>query len=155
MDHHELDVCPEPPEKKPMFINEPWLIDKYLYDYGPRKREPEQLEDNIRVYIPMDLNREAILRRMQRIIGQYGESNEENESDFRSDVDLLIEQICIYDQIWYARTIEESDKISTKKHSVKGIALVKEFIKMLESIPDGCAELFPYETIDELKREFE
>lgn len=38
MDHHELDVCPEPPEKKPMFINEPWLIDKYLYDYGPRKR---------------------------------------------------------------------------------------------------------------------
>lgn len=68
---------------------------------------------------------------------------------------MLIEQIGIYDQIWYVRTIGESDKVSTKQHSVKGIALVKEFIKMLEEIPDGCAELFPYETIDELKREYE
>lgn len=155
MDQHKLDVWPEPREQKPMFINEPWLIDKYLNDYGPRKREPEQQEDNIRVYVPLDLNREAILRRLRRIIGQYGEPNEENESDFRSDVDMLIEQIGIYDQIWYVRTIGESDEVSTKQHSVKGIALVKEFIKMLEEIPDGCAELFPYETIDELKREFE
>ena len=41
MDQHKLDVWPEPREQKPMFINEPWLIDKYLNDYGPRKREPE------------------------------------------------------------------------------------------------------------------
>lgn len=155
MEHHKLDVWPEPREQKPMFINEPWLVDQYLYDYGPRERETDKQKDNIRIYVPIDLNREAILRRLQLIIDQYGEASEKNESNFRSEVDMLIEQVCIYDQIWYVRTIGESDKVSTKQHSIKGIALVKEFIKMLEEIPDACAELFPFETIDELKKEFE
>lgn len=66
---------------------------------------------------------------------------------------MLIEQIAIYDKIWYNRTKEDSDK--TKQHSQKAISLVKEFIKLLESIPDGCAECFPFETIDELKKEYE
>lgn len=68
---------------------------------------------------------------------------------------MLIEQIAIYDQIRYIRTIEESDKLSTKQHSAKDISLVKEFISILESIPDGYAELFPFETIEELKLEYE
>ncbi len=155
MDRHQLDVWPEPREETPRFINEPWLIDQYLYDYGPQSREPEAQEDNIRIYLPMDLNREAILRRLRRIIDHYGEANEGNESDFRSETDRLIEQIMIYDQIWYLCTMEESDKISTRQHSAKAISLVKEVIKLLEAIPDGCAELFPFETIDELKAEFE
>jgi ABC-type lipoprotein release transport system permease subunit len=56
MDHHRLDVWPEPRDSEPRFINEPWLADQELYDYGPRKREPEQQEDNIRTYVPVDLN---------------------------------------------------------------------------------------------------
>ena len=39
MDHHTLDVWPEPRDSQPRFINEPWLADQELYDYGPRKRE--------------------------------------------------------------------------------------------------------------------
>ena len=39
-----------------MCINESWLIDKSLVGY-PRRREPEEQEDNIRIYIPMDLNK--------------------------------------------------------------------------------------------------
>lgn len=155
MDHHTLDVWPEPRDCQPRFVNEPWLADPELYDYGPRKREPEQQEDNIRIYVPMDLNRELILRRLQGIIRRYGEASEENESDFRSEVDWLIEQIGIYDQIWYMRTMRESDQVSTWQHSILGIGLVKEFIRMLESIPDACAECFPFETIEELKKEFE
>ena len=155
MDHHTLDVWPEPRDSQPRFVNEPWLADQELYDYGPRKREPEQQEDNIRIYVPMDLNRESVLRRLQGIIRRYGEASEENESDFRSEVDRLIEQIGIYDQIWYMRTMRESDQVSTRQHSIRGIELVKEFICMLESIPDACAECFPFETIEELKKEFE
>lgn len=155
MEHHTLDVWPEPREETSRFINEPWLVDQYLYDYGPRDREPEKQADNIRIYVPIDLNRESILRRLQLIIDKYGPASEKNESGFRSEVDMLIEQIGIYDQIWYVRTIGESDKVSTKQHSVKGIELVKEFISKLETIPDACAELFPFETIDELKNEFE
>lgn len=37
------------------------------------------------------------------------------------------------------------------EHSAEGIALIKEFVRMLEEIPDGCAELFPFELIDELR----
>ena len=39
-------------------------------------------------------------------------------------------------------------------HSVEGIELVKEFVSKLEQIPDGCAECFPFEQIEELKREY-
>ncbi len=155
MEHHKLDIWPEPREETPRFINEPWLIDQYLYDYGPRKREPDNQEDNIRIFIPMDLNKQSILRRLRTIIDRYGEANEGNESNFTSDVDRLIEQIAIYDQIWYIRTMKESDEVSTRQHGKKGIELVKEAISLLESIPDGCAECFPFETIKELKQEFE
>ena len=45
-----------------MFINEPWLVDDSIY-FEPKKqmmaaREPENEEDNRRVYIPIDLNHE-------------------------------------------------------------------------------------------------
>ena len=41
-----------------------------------------------------------------------------------------------------------------KKHSAEAIDLVEAFIQRLEEIPDGCAELFPFETIDELREEY-
>jgi hypothetical protein len=37
---------------------------------------------------------------------------------------------------------------------VEAKELVREFVAMLEEIPDGCAERFPFELIDELKEEF-
>ena len=155
MDHHDADSHPIPREKAPLFINEPSLTDKFLYRWVDRTREPEKEEDNIRVYIPMDLNKEAILRRLRLVIDINGPSSEENEANYTTDVDMLIDQIAIYDQIWYNRTMAESDKVSTRHHSIKGIALVREFIDLLEDIPDHCAELFPYQTIDELKKEYE
>jgi hypothetical protein len=36
-------------------------------------REPEDKPDNIRVYIPLDINHNAILRRLDRIIAVYRE----------------------------------------------------------------------------------
>lgn len=105
--------------------------------------------ENVRVYIPLDINRNAILRRLDDLISRYGEANEENEMSFGSDVDAIISQIEIYDQIWFVREMPEKGK-----HSVKAINLVKEVIGRLENIPDGCAESFPYETIEELKREW-
>ena len=149
MEHHKLDIYPIPREKVPMFINEPWLIDRSLMNYGQVKREPEEKEDNIRIYIPMDLNRDAILRRLDAVIAHYGEANEKNEMDFNADVDAIISQIEIYDQVWYVRHMP-----SEGDHSREAIALVKEFVTRLEEIPDGCAECFPFETIDELKREY-
>ena len=147
--HHNLDVHPIPREKTPMFINEPWLIDETLLEYPTDQKQPDPARDNIRVYIPMDLNKDAILRRLDAVIYQFGEANERNESSFGIAVDEIIAQVEIYDQIWYVREMPaEGD------HSLKAIELIKEFIQKLEEIPDGCAELFPFQTIDELKAEF-
>ena len=143
--HHSLDPYPIPRNTEPLYINEPWLIDKSLLEYEINS-EPDEKEDNICVYIPMDIKREAILRRLARLIAVYGEANEENESEFQLDVNLLISQIEIYDQVWFVRHLPDEGE-----HSDEAVELVSEFIKMLEEIPDGCAEMFPFETIEELR----
>lgn len=148
MEHHSLDPYPIPREKLPMFINEPWLIDKSLLE-EQLHREPEEQEDNIRIYIPMDLNKESIMRRLEHVINIYEEASEDNEFNFSREVDMIISQIEIYDQIWFVRHMPPD-----RKHSLEAVKLVKDFIDRLEEIPDACAERFPFETIDELKREY-
>ena len=80
---------------------------------------------------------------------RYGEANEKNEIDFSFDVNMLLSQVEIYDQIWYVRHMSEG-----RKHSAEAIDLVRTIIERLKEIPDGCAEIFPFELIDELKEEY-
>lgn len=54
------------------------MIDKSILEY-PLHIEPEEQADNLRIYILIDLNQEAILWRLDRVIAQYGEITEENE----------------------------------------------------------------------------
>lgn len=75
MNHHTLDPYPLPKEKGPLYINEPWIVDKSLLEYSI-KREPDEEKDNIRIYVPIDLNKEAILRRLDYVIASYGEATE-------------------------------------------------------------------------------
>jgi hypothetical protein len=148
MEHHTLDPYPIPREKTPLYINEPWIADKSLLEF-PLQREPENKEDNIRIYVPMDLNKDAILRKLNRVIIHYGEANEANESEFQIDVSMIIAQIVIYDQVWYARHAPDN-----QRHSDEAVELVKAVISELENIPDGCAERFPFEMIGELRLEY-
>lgn len=149
MVHHSLDIYPIPKEKSPLYINEPWLIDQSLLEDKLDNQEPKGQKDNIRVYMPMDINRVAVLRRLSAIISRYGEANEDNELNFQMDVEAIIAQIEIYDQIWFVRNMPKNGK-----HSTEAVQLVKEFVSMLKEIPDGCAELFPFETIDALEQEY-
>ena len=151
MEHHKLDVYPVPKEKSPLYINEPWLIDKSLSQYSEETLpiEPDNAEDNIRIYIPMDLNKEAILRRLDYVINHYGKANERNEMNFSLDVQSIISQIEIYDQVWFARHMPHKGH-----HSSEAISLVEEFVAHLEQIADGCAECFPFEIINDLKSEY-
>ena len=149
MARHTLDIYPIPKEQSPMYINEPWLIDQSLLDETVYHQDPFAQSDNIRVYIPLDINRASILRRLDYVIRRYGEANEDNETSFQMDVELIISQIEIYDQIWFVRNMP-----SAGKHSLEAIALIEEVIKRLREIPDGCAEIFPFELIDTLEREF-
>ena len=148
MEHHSLDPYPIPKDKKTLYINEPWLIDKSLLEY-PHYREPDEKEDNIRIYLPMDLNKDAILRRLDYIIMVYGEAREDNESDFSIDIGMIISQLEIYDQIWFVRHMPKEGE-----HSREAKELAAEIVSRLEDIPDGGAECFPFELIDELKEQY-
>lgn len=145
MTHHKLDVKPVP--EQVLYVNEPELVDRSLFNLRPDK--PKEQEDNIRIYVPLDLNREAIIRRLEDIIEIYEEVNYDNEGSFYVTVGMLMQQIEIYDQIWTVRTLSDSDK-----HSRKTVKLVKEFIDVLESIPDKCAEYFPNDVIEDLRKEY-
>lgn len=148
MEHHSLDPYLIPKDKKLLYINEPWLIDKSLLEY-PHHREPDEKEDNIRIYLPMDLNKDAILRRLDYIIVVYGEAREDNETDFSIDVGMIISQLEIYDQIWFVRHMPKKGE-----HSREAKKLAAEIVDRLEEIPDCGAECFPFELIDELKEEY-
>ena len=148
MIHHRLDPYPIPKDKTPLFVNEPALIDKTLLNI-PLQREPELQDDNVRIYIPMDLNHDAIMRRLRNLLYQYGEATEENELNFRTDAYMIVSQLEIYDQLWYLRHMPKKGA-----HSLEGQKLAADIIALLEAIPDGCAEMFPFELIDELKEEY-
>ena len=95
--HHMLDIAPIP--EKVLYINEPWLIDSSFDGMEKVSEEPDSNPDNVRVYLPLDLNAEAILRRLRYVIYRYGEANEANESNYGADVNRLVSQIEIYDQV--------------------------------------------------------
>ena len=120
MEHHTLDVYPIPKDKAPLYINEPWLIDCSLFEVSNGSAEPEQEQDNIRVYIPLDINKNAILRRLDMLIIHYGEANEKNEIDFSINVAMLVSQIEIYDQIWYVIHMPENDGSGERIHCSAG-----------------------------------
>lgn len=149
MSHHNIDPYPFPKDMSPIYINEPWLIDKSLRAMADVSIEIDNNDDNIRVYVPLDISATSIIRRLNTIISFYGEANEENEFSFSTDVNMLISQIEIYDQLWVVR-----HGMNEKRHSVEATDLVRRFIKALDNVPDGCAELFPFNIIEELREEY-
>ena len=125
--------------------------------FGSGNQEEESKADHIRVYVPLDLSADAILRRLRFLVCRYGEANERNEFNFSMDVGRLVSQIEIYDHVWFVRegrTRAIGDDSVSEKHSSKAVELVGRFVAELEEIPDGCAELFPFELIDELRSEY-
>lgn len=151
MEHHNLDIQPIPNGSEPLFINEPWMIDRSLQWIQEIGFDPAPLPDadNIRVYLPMDICKSAVLRRLTDVIAHYGAATEANAMDYSYDVDMLISQIEIYDQVWFVRHNPHHGK-----HSAEAIDLVRGFVGKLEEIQVFDAERFPYDTIDELKKEY-
>ena len=142
--HHSLDISPVP--EKVLYINEPELADRTILDTALQDDTLQQ--DNVRVYIPMDINREAILRRVRNVYNRYGSPSWKNEFVYNSEIGGIVSQLEIYDQIWFARMGDFGNG-----HSKYATMLADEIIKVLEE-DEGCAEMFPYEIIDELKTEY-
>ena len=160
--HHNLDIHPIP--EKVLYINELEIADTACY-YDTKEQHQKALagktringgvlpDDNVRIYVPLDLNAQQILNRLQQIYRVMESPDDMNESDFWVETNKIVAQLEIYDQVWVARNLKDAVRINDNIHSPKGIQLAKEIISILME-DEGCAESFPYNIIDELQAEF-
>ena len=125
------------------------MIDASLWEMEDPPPEPEDCDDNIRVYIPLDINLDAILRRVDQIINHFGPASENNEMEYESYFGSLLSQVDLYDEYWSAQ-----HRSGVDKHSPETITLVKDIVRKLEDVPDECAESFPACLINELKGKY-
>ena len=100
------------------------------------------------------LSKDSILEKLTQIVQRYGEANELNEFYFSRDVDLLIDEFKRYERNLIRETGNADPQRPEQRHSPEMIDLVTAFVKQLIAIPDGCAEVFPFETVDELCEEY-
>ena len=76
-----------------------------------------------------------------------------NELEVSYQVGKIISQLEIYDQVWVARDLGNAVRIEEHLHSKNGIELASKIVSVLLE-DEGCAERFPYDVVDELKKEF-
>ena len=110
-------------------------------------------DDNVRVYVPLDLNATQILNRLQQIYRIMESPDDTNELEFSYQVGKIISQLEIYDQVWVARDLGDAVRIKEHLHSKNGIELAGKIVSVLLE-DEGCAERFPYDVVDKLKMEF-
>lgn len=161
--HHKLDVHPIPEEV--FYVNEPGLA---IPPFFETKAENGLAltgktiscggilpDDNVRVYVPMDLNADNILRQLNRLRASLGLPEESNEVSYSLGVAKIIAQLEIYDQIWVARDLAHAVRKENGGvyHSQRGIALAKKIVATLSQL-EGNAECFPFDEIEELNADF-
>lgn len=160
---HKLDYKPIPEDV--LYINELDLADSVPYETniemekaltGKRKKEGGVLpDDNVRIYVPIDINPEAIMWRLNFLFVTMDYPTEDNESAYSFAVRRIISQLEIYDQVCVTRNFENSvqKELVGVRHSREGIELAKRIADYLEE-NDGTAELFPWDEIEKLRKEF-
>ena len=160
---HKLDYKPIPEDV--LYINELDLADSVPYETniemekaltGKRKKEGGVLpDDNVRIYVPIDINPEAIMWRLNFLFVTMDYPAEDNESAYSFAVRRIISQLEIYDQVCVTRNFENSvqKELVGVRHSREGIELAKRIADYLEE-NDGTAELFPWDEIEKLRKEF-
>lgn len=161
--HHKLDIHPIPTDV--LYVNELSLAGDVCYE---TKRDKDKAltgrtkstggilpDDNVRIYVPMDLNADIIMFQLYSLRDTLGYSTEKNESAYCSGIRKVISQLEIYDQVWAARKLEDTvqKEDGGVRHSHQGIELAKQIVKYLEDI-EGTAECFPYDEIQELRESF-
>ena len=99
--HHTLDIHPSP--KDVLYINEFELVD-IVNTYDREKKYEKALsdkckkdggvlpDDNVRIYVPIDLNADYIINRLRDILASFGSPSENNESVLTVEVGKLVAQ---------------------------------------------------------------
>ena len=177
--HHDLDIKPVPAQV--LYINEPDITGMFCglgtrdSPNGKRLLEKNDDDDNaswyakqspdhVRVYVPLDLSKECILAYFRAVLACFGRVDERNESDFSCSVEQVITRLEIYDQVWFVREMTNArkdndarmnDLSQMPRHSHHATEVARVIVdELLQVANTGSAELFPYETIDMLCREY-
>ena len=146
MERHRVDPFPSPKGKKALYVDEQWMVDESIVPFLEDEMPADK--DNIRIYFPVNINRNAILRRLDHAIFCHGKVTDKNEYAYSINISQIIAQFEIYDQIWASRRVpDEGD------HCPEVVSLAKEILAKLETIPCKKDEMFPNEYI-ELFRDF-
>lgn len=115
-------------------------------------------DDNVRVYVPLDINEAYIIGELCSIYDRLGDVSEHNEYEYCLEVRRIITKLEIYDQIHTGRNMKNAVSPAEAGgvnggHSQQGIAVARKIVKILESY-EGTAESFPYEIVAELNAAF-
>ena len=154
--HHTLDIHPFP--KDVLYINEFELVD-VVNTYDSQKKHDKALsgkckkeggvlpDDNVRIYVPIDLNADYIINRLRDILASFGSPSENNESALTVEVGKLVAQLEIYDQACTVRNLKNAYRNTPDSdlHCTQGKELAKNFIAMLmENEGTGDSSLIIY-----------
>ena len=179
-EHHNLDIKPIP--EQIIYINEPEITGMFCglgtiylpngnrlfeknHDGDNASWYAKQSPDHVRVYVPLDLSKDCILAYFRAILACFGRADEGNEMEFSSSIEQVITRLEIYDQVWYIREMSKprkddgarlNDPAQMPRHSRHATEIARVIVdELLRVADDGCsAELFPYQTIDMLCREY-
>lgn len=106
-------------------------------------------DDNVRIYLPKDINSKSILADLNHLYIQFGDVGENNEFEYSIEVRKLIRFLEIYDSILLENQKIETVQTDGKVHTKLARETAQEMVKiMMEN--QGWAELFPYEECEQL-----
>ncbi len=114
-------------------------------------------DDNVRVYVPLDISEESILHELRTLYHTLGDPDDDNEFSFTNGMRKIYRKLDIYDEAMMERYPEQivhcKDESGEVDHSVQVIRIVEKMIQIMEE-NEGCAEMFPYDAIDTLRDEY-
>lgn len=176
--HHDLDIKPIP--EQVLFINEPgiagdfcgmglsdlddaqWLV-KVDDTCDNASWYAKHSPDHVRVYIPLDLSKKAILAYFRAVMVCFRHANEENEAAFSAAINQVVTRLEIYDQVWFTREMSKDHTVIKPHRSEPGTYHSQHASEIARIIVDelvhlgnagSTAESFPYETIEMLCKEY-
>lgn len=162
--HHTLDIHPFP--KDVLYINEFELVD-VVNTYDSQKKHDKALsgkckkeggvlpDDNVRIYVPIDLNADYIINRLRDILASFGSPSENNESALTVEVGKLVAQLEIYDQACTVRNLKNAYRNTPDSdlHCTQGKELAKNFIAVLME-NEWTGDSFPYNIVNGVREAF-
>lgn len=110
-------------------------------------------EDNVRIYVPIDISQEMILSKLSSLFCELGEVTWRNEMDYSVQVSTLITLLQLYDQLLIEQGNFPVVQTGETLHSKLAIETAKQMCDILIR-NEGTGDTFPYDEIGELSKKY-